>query len=100
MKIIEIAAQSNGGHRNMTVANLSYLPVGWAKIPEDMEIPETFPFVDVEAKNGVVTAMTAGTVPDPDPEAEPSEGTGNTEEIEAALDEIIAIQESLIGGAE
>ena len=100
MKIIEIAAQSNGGHRNQTIGSSTYVPVGWARIPEDMEIPDTFPFVNVEAKNGVVTAMTAGVVPEPDPEVEPSEGTGNTEEIEAALDDIIAIQESLIGGAE
>lgn len=72
MKMLEIAALENGAHRNQTYHGV--LPDGWAIIPEDMEIPDTFPFVDitVEEIDGVltVTGMTAGVVPDPEPEPE------------------------------
>ena len=33
-----------------------------------MEIPSTFPFVNVTASKGVVTELTAGTVPEPTPD--------------------------------
>ena len=71
MIIIEIKALKNGAHRNQTVMRAVLPPDGWAVIPEDMEIPETFPFINVEATDGVVTAMTAGTVPEPEPKPEP-----------------------------
>lgn len=72
MRIIEIMPLSNGAHRNQTVSGAVAVPTGWAEIPADMTIPETFPFVDVEATNGVVTALTPGTVPEPQPEPEPT----------------------------
>lgn len=69
MKIIEIKALENGAHRNQT-ANLNTVPEGFARIPDDMTIPDTFPFVDIETAeiDGVmtVTKMTAGTVPAPE----------------------------------
>ena len=74
MQMIEIVALENGAHRNQTYHGT--LPDGWAIIPADMEIPETFPFVDVTAKEieGVmtVTSMTPGVVPDPPPAPEPA----------------------------
>lgn len=70
MKIIELCALSNGAHRNMDSSALSAPPEGWARIPEEMALPETFPFVGVEAEeiDGVmtVTALTPGTMPEPD----------------------------------
>lgn len=57
MKIIEIVALENGAHRNQTLHGR--VPDGWARIPENMQLPETFPFVDLVAEGGVVTAMTA-----------------------------------------
>lgn len=71
MIIIEIKALKNGAHRNQTVMRAVLPTDGWAVIPEDMEIPETFPFVNIDAADGVVTAMTAGTVPVPEPKPEP-----------------------------
>ena len=72
MNMIEIIALDNGAHRNQTYHGV--LPEGWAIIPDDMEIPDTFPFVDVTAEDidGVmtVTGMTAGVVPEPAPEPE------------------------------
>lgn len=68
-QMIEVIALDNGAHRNQTYHRK--LPDGWAIIPDDMEIPETFPFVDVTAENGVVVSMTAGVVPEPEPSPEP-----------------------------
>lgn len=70
MRMIEIAPLDNGAHRNQTCASGASLPAGWAVIPEELEIPGTFPFVGVTAEeiDGVmtVTALTPGAVPEPD----------------------------------
>lgn len=104
MKIIEIQALSNGGHRNQT-SDFSSIPDGWAIIPDDMPIPDTFPFVNIEVAEEtrynevkhyneeteeyeteripytvtVVTSMTEGVVPEPEPtpEPEPEPDNGN-----------------------
>ena len=60
MRIVEIAALENGAHRNQTGA----FSEGWAVIPEDMALPDTFPFVSLAAENGIITHMSAGAVPD------------------------------------
>lgn len=70
MKIIEIAALDNGAHRNQE-GTFRTIPAGWAMIPDSMEIPDTFPFVDIQVEGQTVTAMTAGVVPEPEPEPEP-----------------------------
>ncbi len=80
MRIIEIAPLDNGAHRNQS-GGLSTAPEGWAVIPDDMEVPETFPFVDIEVKDGIVVKMTAGTMPEPEPQPEP--GPTDQERIEA-----------------
>ena len=73
MKIIEIAALSNGAHRNQS-GNMQTVPDGWAVIPDGMET-ENFPFgnVAVEEINGVmtVTSWTPGETPEPGPEPGP-----------------------------
>lgn len=71
MQIIEIAALENGAHRNQT-GTFRTIPEGWAVLPDGMEIPETFPFANIDAKDGVVTSMTAGTVPEPEPKPTPA----------------------------
>ena len=74
MLIIEIAACENGAHSNQTInGTLRSIPDGWAVVPDSIEIPETFPFVDIEVDGQTVTAMTAGVVPEPEPvEPEPT----------------------------
>lgn len=49
MKMLEIAALPNGAHRNQTYHGT--LLAGWAVIPDDLVLPETFPFVEVEVKD-------------------------------------------------
>lgn len=71
MLIIEIAAQSNGAHRNQT-GTFRTIPDGWAEVPSSIEIPDTFPFVDITVDGQTVTSMTAGVVPEPEPEPTPA----------------------------
>ena len=84
MKIIEIAAQDNGAHRNQ-FGGISTIPEGWAQIPYDMELPDTFPFVSIELDETgkIVSAMTPGVVPEPEPEPEPE--PTDTEVLNALL---------------
>lgn len=72
MIIIELAPLKNGAHRNQTTSGLLPVPNGWAVIPKKMALPETFPFVGVEAQAGIVTALTPGTVPKPESESIPT----------------------------
>jgi hypothetical protein len=71
MWIIEIESLENGAHRNQN-SNTTIVPDGWAVIPEGVEAPETFPFVDIEAENGIVVSMTAREISEP-AEPEPTE---------------------------
>ena len=88
MKIIEIKALDNGAHRNQTTTSTT-IPTGWAGIPSDVAIPETFPFVDLAVEGNQVVSMTAGVVPAPDtqPEPEPTE----TEQLRADVDFLAAM---------
>lgn len=70
MRIIEIQSLSNGAHRNQQ-GDFATIPTGWAVIPGDVVIPETFPFVDIVTDGQKVVSMTAGVVPDPEPEPDP-----------------------------
>ena len=85
MKYIEIQANNNGGHRNQFGGVVP--SEGWAIIPEEMEIPSTFPFVNIEVDNGVVTSMIAGVVPPilPNPPTE-------LEKLRADVDFIMAME--------
>jgi hypothetical protein len=60
MKIIEIKALENGAHRNQSSSNLKTAPDGWAIIPDDMELPQTFPFVNITVdENGNIIIIEA-----------------------------------------
>ena len=101
MRIIEIAALSNGAHRNQT-SNIMNPPAGWAVIPEDMETPN-FPFGEVKAEyiNGVmtVTKWIPGEMPEPEPEpvltpAQQREEAYNTEAIIEWDGELLTVTEA------
>lgn len=87
MLIIEIAALDNGAHRNQS-SSLSRIPDGWAVVPDGIEVPDTFPFVDIEVEGNKVISMTAGVVPEPEPVPDPEP---TTEEI---LLELVADHEA------
>lgn len=84
MKLIEIKALENGAHRNQTCSSMFEPPEGWAVIPDDMEIPDTFPFVHIEVVDGVVTSMTAGIVPKVEEEI-PTKGPSMMDDMAAML---------------
>ena len=68
MKIIKIEPYDNGAHANQTSSATFPVPDGYALIPDDMPIPDTFPFVDIEVEGydpPVVTSMTSGVIPPP-----------------------------------
>lgn len=50
MNLIKITALLNGAHENRNTPWETTVPDGWAVIPENMKIPESFPFVDIEVK--------------------------------------------------
>lgn len=82
MNIIEIQPLANGAHRNQT-GTFRTVPEGWAVIPASIDIPDTFPFVNIEVEGQTVTSMTAGIVPEPEPEPEPE--PTDTEVLNALL---------------
>ena len=88
MRIVEIQALDNGAHRNQT-GNFPTIPTGWAEIPTDVAIPETFPFVDIQVDGNKVISMTAVVVPEPDPEPEPE--PTETEQLRADVDFLSAM---------
>lgn len=83
MTIINISPYNNGGHDNQTIFGLfpaSWIPGGWAVIPEKLGTPETlenYPFgeITVEDRDGVptVTSWTPLPIPEPEPVPEPPE---------------------------
>lgn len=88
MRIIEIQALDNGAHRNQTTTSTT-IPTGWAEIPADMTIPETFPFVDVVTSGGKIVSLRAREVPDPEPQPEPE--PTETEQLRADVDFLAAM---------
>lgn len=88
MRIIEIMPLSNGAHRNQETTS-TRVPDGWAVIPDDMAIPETYPFVDLVAEGNKVVSMTAGAVPEPEPEPQPE--PTETEQLRADVDFLAAM---------
>lgn len=89
MRIIEIQALDNGAHRNQTVSGAVSVHDGWAEIPADVDIPKTFPFVDIQVEGSKVVSMTAGVVPEPGPEPEPK--PTETEQLRADVDFLAAM---------
>lgn len=71
MNYIKIEANSNGGHKNQFGGKLP--DTDWAIIPASITIPSTFPCVNIEVEKDeetglfVVTSMTEGVVPEPQP---------------------------------
>lgn len=88
MRILEIHALDNGAHRNQTTTSTT-IPDGWAEIPADLDIPETFPFVDLAVESQRVVSMTAGVVPEPEPQPEPE--PTETEQLRADVDFLAAM---------
>lgn len=66
-RFIEINALENGAHDNFTTTDEIETPDGWVIIPDDMEVPLSFPFVTFHYRKGVVTDMSPLPIPAPEP---------------------------------
>lgn len=93
MLIVEIATLNNGAHRNQN-CSLSYIPEGWAVVPDTIEVPGTFPFVDIEVDGQTVITMTPGVVPEPEP-PEPDPQPTLDERVQTLEDSSAEMSEAL-----
>lgn len=48
MRLIKIEASKDGAHNMLKINRNTTIPEGYAQIPDDMVIPSTFPFVNIE----------------------------------------------------
>lgn len=107
MNIVKLGALNNGAHENRESENITAVPDGWAMIPEDFHVPDSFPFVTIEAaavehwrevedndgktKRVPVTLMTVtGMTALPVPESPEPEPQLTTAERVSALEEQLA----------
>lgn len=61
MNYIKIEANSNGSHNNQFGG--SFPGEGWAIIPNDIILPQSFPFVDIEVLDNIVVSIEPKEVP-------------------------------------
>lgn len=59
MTIIKIKPFENGSHANQTTRKNISVPNGWAIIPDNIELPSSFPFVNIQVKDQIVTSIAA-----------------------------------------
>lgn len=71
MRVVKINANNNGSHENTLLPDKSVVPKGWVEIPSNLDIPESFPFVDLVFENDKLIAMSSREVPHVDPIEEP-----------------------------
>lgn len=73
MLIIELQAQENGAHRNQK-GTFHPVPEGWLPVMPSIEAEALsfLPFIVIdEVDRGWITAVSQGTIPEPEPEPEP-----------------------------
>ena len=51
MWIVSLTPNPNGSHNDHRADHITSVPEGWAMIPEGFPVPDTFPFVDIEAED-------------------------------------------------
>ena len=65
MRYIKIESNQNGSHDNQFGGG--FPGEGWAIIPEEMTIPSSFPFVNIDVLENIVVSMEEGEVPPVEP---------------------------------
>ena len=83
--IIEIQALDNGAHRNQTINGTISVPAGWAVVPEDMEKPASWPFVDIVGVEDKVYTKTVTYLRD---KFEPTEDGQTVHTVEEVTEEV------------
>lgn len=95
MQIIKIEPCENGAHENRSTPWSAEVPDGWALVPENLSLPDSYPFVtltvsDVEGV-ATVTAMEAAECPAFDPPEEPPTMEEQLAALQTALDDADAM---------
>lgn len=72
MILVSILSVDDHGKHNTITGNNLMIYTGYALIPNGMALPTSFPYVDIEVQNKVVTKMTPLPVPEPTPEPTPA----------------------------
>ena len=105
MTIIEIAALSNGAHRNQTGGDVC--PEGWAIVPDELlsEWQACAPFAEITVDGNIVTGITPVEAPEPEPEPEPEpdpmeQRIAELEQRNAELEDAIIELAAIIAGEE
>ena len=90
MRIVEIVAFDNGGHRNQTTHGaMNTVPEGWAVVPEHLDTPN-FPFGNLtvdEQTPPVVLTWEPLPIPEPEPVEPEPEDASVWDELDAAYTE-------------
>ena len=86
-KYIQIEPNENGSHNNQNGGD--HPGEGWAVIPDNIVIPDSFPFVSITVEDGDVTGMTACEVPE---RTEPVKQPTQYEILRADVDFIMAME--------
>ena len=50
MWIVKLQKNINGSHNSQKANHITTVKDGWAMIPDDFSVPDTFPFVDIETE--------------------------------------------------
>lgn len=88
MRIIELEALENGAHNNLSFDGYMDIPDGWVEVPSGVDIPESYPFVDIVLnKQGKVVKLTPKDVPESTYIAPPTEA----EQLRADIDYLSAM---------
>lgn len=72
MTIVEIVALDNGAHRNQVGVDGTFIPEGWAVLPDSI-VAENFPFGELTCReiDGIMTVTGWQALPIPEPEPDP-----------------------------
>ena len=95
MRLIKIEPYANGAHANQASSGTVNVPDGWAVIPDGMELPDTYPFVELTVSKGVVVHMEPGNIvaPEEAPAEESGDLAARVEALEAAVAKGLAMFE-------
>lgn len=72
MTIVEIVALDNGAHRNQVGVDGTFIPEGWAVLPDSI-VAENFPFGELTCReiDGIMEITEWQALPIPEPEPDP-----------------------------
>ena len=90
MWIVDLRENPNGSHNDHRAEHITAVPDGWAMIPADFPVPDTFPFVSVEAEEKTYTRTV---------QTEGTDGERVTEQMLYTMMTVVAMTEGIVPDA-